>query len=424
MKDSPKYVIKKNNDKDDLRYIIEHFEEPEKYLTMNPKIRVGKLFVNKDKKEKKMLKIKSTPLLEKVTDSPFIKKFNIQKVENYHVPSLLHKSGDYKNTINNPHISKNKIFNRPKSSTLQKKFCQKNNDSIHYNIKNFQEILSIFRNSKEREAKSLEKGTDNLIPNDIDISIKKNYIEQEKYLERINKEKNKTEKLSRVLSAKCNKEKKDLLINHISDYRLKKQLYEFLDNKKSLHEKFGEYWWLFNLRRNENPKNLRINYLKIRKAENEKGNEKYDQIIEFPSKDVEMIIDTNNSHLDIKKYNQLIKKLKLTGIDTSGTIVSSSKRKIRIPNLEKILELKVNGKKLLNEEYNTIAHNIDKKESMRYICYEDPLEKQSKYINNFIIRQNYSYKGKPKIKKCNSVESINANKKRNKKVCHISKSIS
>ena len=427
MKDSPKYIIKKDKDEDDLKYIIEHFEEPDKFLTMNPKIRVGKLFLNKNKKEKKLTKIKSMSLFEKATDSPLLKKFNIQKVENYHVPSLLHNSADHENKINSSHISRNRIFNRPKSSVFQKKIYQKENDSIHYYFKNFQEILSIFKNSKEREARSLERGTDNLIPDDIDINIKKNYIGQERVLKKANKERSKTKKFSRILSAKCNKKEKDLLINHINDYRLKKQIYEFLENKKPLYEKFGDNYWLFNLHRNGNPKKLRINYSKIRKSENEKGNDKCDQIIEFPLRDIEMIIDANNLNVNIKKYNQLIKKLKLTGIDTSGIEMPSSKRKIKIPNLEKIIELKVNGKKLLNQEYNTIINNNDKKESIRYIYYKDPLEKNPKNVNNFIISQNYSCKEKTKMKKVNSTEDINENinnRNKNKKVYHISKSIS
>ena len=56
---------------------------------------------------------------------------------------------------------------------------------------------------------------------------------------------------------------KDLLINNIEDFRLKKLLKEYVENDKNLSEKFGDNYWLFSLRRNEKNDYLRLNYYNI-----------------------------------------------------------------------------------------------------------------------------------------------------------------
>ena len=178
---------------------------------------------------------------------------NLKKSKNNKISRLSLKSTN--SLIKSPrkdfYLSPNKIKgliinNKNKYSITDRIDHSKN---IHYKLKSFNDLKHIFIDSLEREKISKLKGTDSLIPLKTDINIKKKFIDQEKKLKYNLLYKSNSEKYIKNLAKKCKKNKGEMLLNNIQNYRMTKQIKDYLENKKTLSEKLGNNYWLFNLRR-------------------------------------------------------------------------------------------------------------------------------------------------------------------------------
>ena len=398
------YIISRDKDENDLLDAKEYFEQADKYLNVNPKILIG--VSPRHKISDYNIKSLSDQELEKTeknnndhlkslsrNDNHIIEnsKLNINEaisktIEPKTTLSLLtlkEKLNLKKEKLKNRKIKLNNILNNKKyNSSLDSKI---NKDNIHYKFSSLKDLKKIFKDSLEREKHFKTKGTNDLMPLKTDINIKKKYLSQEKRLiynqtARIN-----TEKYLKNLAKKCNKDKNELLINNIEDFRLKKQLLEYIENNKILSEKFGDNYWLFSLRRSDKNDFIRYNYFNI--GNNDR--EIWKKFIDYPDKDVELTNDP---------YNQ--KKNKASILTNFN---KTFKNKVeRIPNIKGFNEIKIEGKNLANKEFNDIIQTSERyKNNCKFKLYKDPREKNQFFIKNFTCRESYKY---------NSLRNSNNNK--------------
>jgi hypothetical protein len=289
-----------------------------------------------------------------------------------------------KEKLKNRKIKLNNILNNNKkyNLTLDSKISK---DNIHYKFSSLKDLKKIFKDSLEREKHFKTKGTNDLMPLKTDINIKKKYLSQEKNLIYNQTARLNTEKYLKNLAKKCNKDKNELLINNIEDFRLKKQLLEYIENNKILSEKFGDNYWLFSLRRSDKNDFIRYNYFNI--GNNDR--EIWKKFIDYPDKDVELTNDP---------YNQKKNKVSLL-----TNFNKAFKNKVEtIPNIKGFNEIKIEGKNLVNKEFNDIIQTSKRyKNNCKFKLYKDPREKNQINVKNFTCRESYKY---------NSLSNSNNNK--------------
>jgi hypothetical protein len=392
IKYSKAYKITKNKDDNDLINAKEYFEKPDKFLEINPKIVVG---LSPDRTNHNQIK-------EKIKTISSLETENTRKNNQDNVISSLtrnnYKNHSDKNIINNHRILTEEPLRIPSIQSYEEKKgnTSKNNgngnlisskklsnvhskdniNSIHFQYKSFKDLQQIFRDSIRREKLYKSKGTNYLMPTEVNSYTKKKYFSQEKKL-KFNEEMKANEKeYFKNLAKKCKKDENDLLIKNIEDFRLKKQLKDYAENDKILSEKFGDNYWLFSLRRAEKNDFLRLDYYNV-------GNNKreiWKRFVDYPDKDVELInapyIQTKNKMPILLKFNK------------------SYKGKIsKMPNIKGISEIKIEGKNLVLKEYKDIIDIIHSyKSNCKFKIYKDPKEKKSNYVNNFTCREVYNYK--------------------------------
>jgi hypothetical protein len=83
---------------------------------------------------------------------------------------------------------------------------------------------------------------------DIKPQIKEILLKQERALNVFNKDKKETNKLQNKISSKIKRASDELLINKISEFRVKKEFEEVVHQKKLIERKFGLDNWLMTLR--------------------------------------------------------------------------------------------------------------------------------------------------------------------------------
>lgn len=391
------YIISRDKDENDLLDAKEYFEEADKYLNVNPKILIGVSPHHKTSDFKlKGLKSLSEKELEKTennnndhlktlsrNDNHIIEnsKLNINEgISKTIVPkttlsllSLKEKLNLKKEKLKNGKIKLSNILNNKKYNlTLDTKISK---DHIHYQFRSLKDLKKIFQDSLEREKHFKTKGTNDLIPLKTDINIKKKYFSQEKRLKYNQTARLNTEKYLKYLAKKCKKDENELLINNIEDFRLKKQLLEYIENNKILSEKFGDNYWLFSLRRSDKNDFIRYNYFNI----GNNNREIWKKFIDYPDKDVELTNDP---------YNQ--KKNKVSILKNFN---KAFKNKIEIiPNIKGFNEIKIEGKNLVNKEFNDIMQTSERyKNNCKFKLYKDPREKNQFFIKNFTCRESYKY---------------------------------
>ena len=406
------YIITKDTDENDLINAKEYFEKPELFLSINPKISIG---VSPDKKEVNHKNIEIKPLsslkiknsikdnkdnlsknnsIYSKSKSKIINNNQISKIEetkrNFSIFSLRGKINKTKLNINNKSVKNLNKLNKKNYLTLDPKY---NIESIHYQYKTFKDLKKIFTDSKEREKLFKSKGTNDLIPIRTDSNIKKYYFSQGKKLKFNQTTRSNEEKYLKYLAKKCNKEENELLINNIEEYRLKKQIKEYTEKTKNLSEKFGNNYWLFNLRRPTKNDFIRLNYVNI----GNNNREIWKRYVDYPDKDIELINDP------YYKINDKINSL-------YNSHSSFKNKENKISNIKGI-GIKLEGKNLVQKELKDI---VDITESNKNNClfrlYKDPIENNKKSINDFTCKELYKFnniKIKNKKKRGNILDKKN-----------------
>ena len=414
------FLIKKNNDINDLIKVKDQFEDPNIYLIKDKKMIIGNLCFNNKKSLKNKLKKKSFSLSE----SNNIINNNNEKKELKSKSTLISKSKSYtQGQMATPERKKKKIIqnslSRPKTSTFSKynnyninsnlntylnNLRNKNEPNsefigIHYQRKSLSEILNILKNSKIREEKNKSKGINSFLPKNAQKEIRQNFYEQEKILKNKIKFKNKSDMFSQYLSKKIKRKEDELLFNKLEEYRLKKQLLDYIENSKSIRDKFGDNYWIADLRRPKMQNEIRVNYFN-----NGNKNKIPEKILEYADKEVEFIHDPN--HLKKNKYSRLLKNLSINNLILSN-------KGLKFPDMEKMNEINViKGKNLVDQEYLAIIDvqnnkNIDNK---KFKLYKDPLEEKYKNIKELVCGENYDKNFKVNKNRAYRINRITNNK--------------
>ena len=432
------FYINKNVNPEEYKIIKENFEDPSKYLSMDPRIRVGLLpFKSKKRQINKKLLTENQNLnlfSDNTNENNNINnlinenrpKSNINQTNNMKIDNLLNI-----NNVNNNNIdSNNKPFSqqlptsniskiRPttgksisnNSLTNKKKFSSKpisstarmrpQSSNIHYEYKSKDDLYKIFSDSKQREIFSQKCGTNKLLPNIANTKTLENYLYQEKILNLINKKKNSDSKMSKKLSKLCGKDEKNLLYNNIESYRLRKQMVDILDKEKPLNEKFGKHFWMISLRHPKHLENIRVNYINV----GTEKNEIWKPLLEYPYEPVEIVQNPDNKFIK-NKYGNIINE---------DYFNNETKRlNAKLMNMNDINSLVVNGKNLRNEEFNKINNIYKELETngnfdTKIRLFKDPFEERKNMINDFKLKEQYD---NPKFKNCRcKIQSAKTRKK-------------
>ena len=380
------YIISKNVSPDDMREIKENFEDPSKYLSLDSKIVVGIAPFKTKKDIPNILPPRPVSTQTQITHRPQttsniiankVKKLSRPVSSMRHIPQT---------SIPSPN---NMVSQRPLSS------------SIHYELNDKEKLEMLFKESKQREIESIQKGTDNYIPNKAMENVKENYINQEKLLKRKNRETVQSARLSKKISKLSSKKESELLMNKIEEYRLKRQMLDIVDNKKPIDEKYGSNYWMFNLRRPKYLDFIRINYINVGTIEHEI----WKPMLEYPYKNVETI--QNPESIIKNKFSNLI--------DQKYYCDEVKRFKCKLPNMQGINELKIEGKSLVEEEYKMMNDYFNmSKQDVKVRLFKDPFMEKEKNVMEMTIKKQYD---KPKLEICHCKQNTEKGlvKKVNKK---------
>jgi hypothetical protein len=282
---------------------------------------------------------------------------------------------------------------------------------IHYQFKTSQEIVKTYEIGKNREEESKMRGTNYFIPKEVEEKTKLDYLTQEKRLKQNSVQMSKDKNISNYLSKKCHKKEENLLYNNIEDFRIKKQLLEYIENKKDLSEKLGNHFWYVNLRRPDFIMKPRELYLNIGKAEHEI----WEPVVEFPMKNVEIIKKAETPHKErnfekFLKNNNLYPSILFNPNKKHINVNKMKKKDInKMPNLTEMNDMVIKGKNMISFEKENFL-NFDEQlnvTSHKYRVFKDPREENLKYSKDFLYKFNYKYEGSPK--------KVNLGIKRNKR---------
>lgn len=343
-------VAKKIKEECYLREVKEYFEDKNKYLQIDKNITVGNQYY-RNKNIGKLNNIKYNSLNE--TNDNHKRSNTIDS--NY----TKYKKNSIK-SYSRPNTAKEITLNSRNNCNLFLNYKSKKiANNYYYEMKSPHEIVNIFNYYRNIHKNS----TDNkdYIPEKASDIFKKKYFIQEKTL--INNQKNKeiNKKISKFLSKTCNK--KNLLVNSSNKFLLKKQLINYLYKNKILQEKFGDYYWILNLKRSDkNNKEYKTNFVNT----GNKFHENWNQYFDPGNNDLELIVNPNSHESALLDKEEKFKFLKT------------------------INDLKIDGKNLLENEYNIFIDLIkNKKNKAKIKLYKDPSDKKIKNIRNLLFKQDY-----------------------------------
>ena len=371
------YIIKKDDDDNDILNIKDYFETVDKFLNINPKISIGAInnqFRKKAKEEQKFSN--SENAIKKTRNNRSLKLFRkSNQSSNIYSP----KKESYILSYENKDLTKSKNIHKYKLPITDRKNNFKN---IHYKFKSFEDLKKIFSSSIQREKESKLKGTNNLIPITTDINVKRKYLNQEKQLKYNTLYKSNSEKYFKNLAKKCKKRESEMLVNNIQHFRMRKQLKEYIENNKLLSEKLGNNYWLFNLRRPTKNDFTKKNYFNI----GTKEREIWKRYMDYPDSDVELI------NLPYHKGKNKIRFI---------TEISKDKNKKElIPKINEFNDIKIEGKNLVIKEYNDIIKTHDNYcEQVKFKVYKDPIENDKNHVKDLIYKEIYEIKKERKNRK-------------------------
>jgi hypothetical protein len=209
----------------------ESFEDKSKYLELNKNMTIGNLI----NKKLKLLSLDGNKSMINFNENSYNNKMNFNanetnlKSKRYSMKSFTKSiSANISNIkFKNTNINANK--NKPTLKNLNK----------YYIIKSSNEIIDLF--NKFRNLSKNNKNTD-FISKKADDYTKNKYSMQEKFLINNQKNKLKNKKISHFLSVKSGKKEDSLMINGNDKYLMKRQLLNYINHKKILSEKFGNYF--------------------------------------------------------------------------------------------------------------------------------------------------------------------------------------
>ena len=371
------YIIKKDDDDNDILNIKDYFETVDKFLNINPKISIGAINNQFRKKAKEEQKFSNSENAIKKTrnnrSSKLFRKSN--QSSNIYSP----KKESYILSYENKDLTKSKNIHKYKLPITVRK---KNFKNIHYKFKSFEDLKKIFSSSIQREKESKLKGTNNLIPITTDINVKRKYLNQEKQLKYNTLYKSNSEKYFKNLAKKCKKRESEMLVNNIQHFRMRKQLKEYIENNKLLSEKLGNNYWLFNLRRPTKNDFTKMNYFNI----GTKEREIWKRYMDYPDSNVELI------NLPYHKGKNKIRFI---------TEISKDKnKKDLIPKIKEFNDIKIEGKNLVIKEYNDIIKTHDNYcEQVKFKVYKDPIENDKNHVKDLIYKEIYEIKKERKNRK-------------------------
>lgn len=178
-----------------------------------------------------------------------------------------------------------------------------------------------------------------------------------------------------------------MLLNNIQNYRMTKQIKDYLENKKTLSEKLGNNYWLFNLRRPSRNIHTKLNYFNIGATEKEI----WKRYMDYPDKDIELVKLPNNK----EKRNKHL----LTDINKKN-----NENIFLYHKVEEFNDIKIIGKNLAKKEYKDIvdaynAYNTCKNNSVKFRVYKDPKENDKNYVRDLVYKELYQLKKNKKNKR-------------------------
>ena len=370
------FIISKNTNETTSIDYKDFFGETNRYLDNKSKFILGNKNLIRIKMPQKLIKQNTN-----CSRNQLIVKNNKENNINQNSKSELSKtmnslSKNKDNTIDdkkNKH-NINKIIFRNKSSlkeNISNKFKKSLSfqQNIHYELKTKKEIIDLFekyiKNRKEKNSDKSELLSEQ--KSAYSPKIKLSYHEIMKTDEENKKNFN---IFSKFLMGKCKRNQRSLLVNKITNFNYKKYMSNFFDNNKIISEKFGNNYWLCNLKRSDIKNEKKINYVVTGKLDKEP----WEQIIEV-NHDHEFLSDPTITNTQIKNFNQ------------------TNEHKIFIkkyPHLKSFNNIKIEGKNLLVKEFTNFSNNtMNKNESIKYRLYKDPRELKNKNIKEIIYRQNY-----------------------------------
>ena len=346
-------IVRKLNQKEKSSDIIkneiyEYLNFPDKFLSPNSRVTIGKKIKLKDMKF-----IGIEPVIQKKVQTPskrmslYRKSYNFNNNNNNNLESNMRNSiasthlmfkekqqtsnNDKLEVIDNEQLKK--IFNKYKVFQINSKIDEKKNNFIKKNPKKNNEIFII--NNKTNKKKNRGRNKD--IPLELaeSLTFQKNKLEIDQYYD------NKIKKISNHLSKLLKKNENELLINKVDDYNFKKELLKEIDFNKPIEDKYGIYKWNISLRRPKNFEGMRNSYINLTRDKNPFWGivvEKYPKLKEIKIRPG--ILSKN------KDFYEKFKK-------AHAPLISLKDYK----NFEKFDSLYVKGKNLFNLEYNREINN-------------------------------------------------------------------
>lgn len=241
--------------------------------------------------------------------------------------------------VGNPKIMQNKSHTH-RATVIAEDKNKKVQDKVIENLQNFElldeaKVTNLFDLAKERITCNKKKSEMFNLSQQKEMTRKK-FSQQETLLVNQERARQKSAKISQYLSKVSQKPEDELLMNRVDAFRYKKQLIDIIEKDKKIDEKYGDNCWIISLRRPKNPNKIRTAYVNV----GSNLNPVWDQIHEYPSRNVELIKRPQTS------CKEDLKRL-YSGKHFSKTC---QKLKVNLGQIDCITNLEVKGKNLFEEE--------------------------------------------------------------------------
>ena len=335
------YVRRLNDDEkssgDIEKEVYDSFNDPSKYFYCQSPVRVGKNIELKnfgylEKEERRLNSMRKKNNDYSVTEKSYTATKSIINKQNNNIVKKNTdniKNNNYELVDNN--ILKN-IYDSYRKESAKRYNNNKNNSSENNNsnsdLKHRNSIINF------NDSKSI-----NIIDNDEINNLPINLSQSLSYQNRILNIRNNTDKdvkkMSRFISKKINSDEKDLMINKVDLYKLKKEiLKEISDDHHYDDDLYEKFRWNINLRRPEKFHGIRMSYVNI----NSDRNPFWKVVVDKAPVNKELALKPN-FNLNNKEF-----------IKFANT--KDIKKNIgKIQNLKNLDDLSIKGSNLLDFEY-------------------------------------------------------------------------
>jgi hypothetical protein len=292
------FIVSKIPEESHLQSEIRHsFEDADKYLKVIPAMIVGRVLQG-----------------PRINEEMKVVPYSIVGPASSYEEALINKRNTYfkfsmkASSVMLPPVKKEEKVRKPNFESVDDK-----------------KIKSVY--SEFENLKLLNQGKQNnfmkILPKEIKIGLK----QQEKSLVIKEEEDKKLRNMSKYLAKLTKKKEEDLLIHRTNTYRIKKEVTDFIENKKSLDERYGVYNWNMSLRRPKNFKGTRFSYVNL-------GNDMnplWLSVKETIPKSLEMV--RNPHEITFKDYQSLK--------NNDYLVTTTSENKFNLKDLEKTKDIEV-----------------------------------------------------------------------------------